>query len=269
MSMTVTQLAAGAIRETGFIGSMGAAARNGGDDRGAAPAQTGGRFRALRLLGLVLAAIVIIAAAIVAGLFSTWFARDYLNGAQIQVAPETLTLVFPAVFYPLLALATLLRPRSVAPDQWRAELGWKWPPMRLRLFGSLLGIQLLCLVWIIGLHTLVRALTSVEPTTIRPPVGSTSLILVLVLVAPIAEEMFFRGWLQARAARLVPAWGATVLTSVLFALGHYEGSLFKPAISLAMSFGAGWLRQRSGSVVPGILLHVMNNSICAAALRLA
>jgi membrane protease YdiL (CAAX protease family) len=80
-------------------------------------------------------------------------------------------------------------------------------------------------------------------------------------VAPFVEELFFRGFMfTVFAKRMGVAW-ATPLVGVIFGLGHAPA----PAISLVALgvFGAGLclLYWRSQSIIPGMALHALNNSI--------
>jgi membrane protease YdiL (CAAX protease family) len=90
-----------------------------------------------------------------------------------------------------------------------------------------------------------------------------------LLVVALPEEMFFRGYLQ---TRLDDAWrgrinvfGAQVgwslvITSVLFALGHYA-TVHHPA-RLSVFFPSllfGWLRCRSGGVGAPSVFHASSN----------
>jgi membrane protease YdiL (CAAX protease family) len=81
----------------------------------------------------------------------------------------------------------------------------------------------------------------------------------------VAEELFFRGLLfGVLRSRLGVAWGV-ILTGALFSLVHAVGS---PAEALIVLFvlGAGLclLYLRTGSLLPCIGLHALNNSIAFA-----
>ena len=223
------------------------------------------RFRVLRVIGLTLAATLIFVGSSVAGGFLSGLVGGFATSMQWLVTPETLMLIFQVGFYASLAAVAFWRPRGLRSDQWWSKMGWGPTKVGLRLIGQVLGIQLLCLVW----AAVTTVLAAQHGTPGKPNVGSVSLILAFVLLAPVVEEIFFRGWLQARAARLLPAWGATALTSVLFALAHYNGSFVKPLAILALGVGTGWLRQRSGSLIPGTLLHILNNGLVAILIRLS
>jgi membrane protease YdiL (CAAX protease family) len=83
----------------------------------------------------------------------------------------------------------------------------------------------------------------------------------ICLVAPVVEELFFRGFMfGALAKRLGPWWGMGI-TGVVFAVGHAPA----PAISLVALgvFGVGLclLYWRTQSIVPCMALHALNNAI--------
>ena len=83
---------------------------------------------------------------------------------------------------------------------------------------------------------------------------------VVCLLAPVAEELVFRG----AALRTLLAWKPQhrwlmiVLSALLFALAHLNpGQLLHPfAIGLLL----GWMYERTRSVVPGIVYHWANNT---------
>ena len=86
---------------------------------------------------------------------------------------------------------------------------------------------------------------------------------VLGLLAPLAEELVFRGmlygWLAGRWSNLV----AFILSSLAFAAAHAEP--LHILLVLPLGFWFGWLRWRTGSLVPTIVAHVINNTIAVSA----
>jgi CAAX protease family protein len=80
--------------------------------------------------------------------------------------------------------------------------------------------------------------------------------LVVVLAAPIAEEVFFRG-LGVRVLGFLGGFVAIVGTSLVFALAH--GLLVAvPALGI-LALGLGWLRWRTESVWPSVIAHASYN----------
>lgn len=85
-------------------------------------------------------------------------------------------------------------------------------------------------------------------------------ILSITLLAPILEELLFRGaiqgLLQANGQR---PWVAIIVASLIFGLVHINPAQIPFAFLLGMMFG--WLYYRTGSLLPGIVGHILNNSI--------
>lgn len=86
---------------------------------------------------------------------------------------------------------------------------------------------------------------------------------VLGILAPLAEELVFRGllygWLAGRWSNLV----AFVISSLAFAAAHTEPVHI--LLVLPLGFWFGWVRWRTGSLVPTIVAHMINNTIAVAA----
>jgi uncharacterized protein len=85
------------------------------------------------------------------------------------------------------------------------------------------------------------------------------LFISVVLVAPFAEETFFRGFVFAGLrTRYRWPWAAAI-SAALFAAAHAEITFFIPAFLLGYLFA--YLYQRSGSIWPGMILHVIVNGL--------
>ncbi len=80
-----------------------------------------------------------------------------------------------------------------------------------------------------------------------------------VLVAPICEEIFFRGFLLPGLQKSMPAWLAIVITSLIFAAAHASPGSFVLLFILAIFLGM--MRVATGSIWPGVILHMANNAI--------
>ncbi len=80
-----------------------------------------------------------------------------------------------------------------------------------------------------------------------------------VVVAPIIEELLFRGVLFAGLAKRWPVWLAAVVSSLAFAVLH--GQVNVGIYTFVLGCLLSWLYVRSGSVYPGILVHFLNNLV--------
>jgi membrane protease YdiL (CAAX protease family) len=85
---------------------------------------------------------------------------------------------------------------------------------------------------------------------------------VATALAPVCEELAFRGYLQTTLAlRRRPA-AAIAGAAVLFALLHMNPVLFPALVVLGGVFG--WLTWRAGSIWPAVLAHAVNNAITSS-----
>jgi uncharacterized protein len=82
------------------------------------------------------------------------------------------------------------------------------------------------------------------------------------VVAPVAEEFFFRGFFYGALRNWRGVWPAAVITGVVFGAIH-AGSAdaeFLPPLAF-FGFALCLLRERTGSLYPCIVLHCANNSL--------
>lgn len=88
----------------------------------------------------------------------------------------------------------------------------------------------------------------------------------LVVVAPIAEEIVFRGWLYGKIRSKVPAWVGILAVSAVFGIMHLGFDLsalqWNVAINVfCMSVVMCIMREITGTIWSGILLHVLKNGV--------
>jgi membrane protease YdiL (CAAX protease family) len=83
--------------------------------------------------------------------------------------------------------------------------------------------------------------------------------LTLVVVAPIAEEIIFRGYLYGKLKKYVPAWVAIIATSLLFGAIHGAWNVFFDTFALSIVLCI--LREFTENIWSSILLHMLKNGI--------
>jgi membrane protease YdiL (CAAX protease family) len=88
------------------------------------------------------------------------------------------------------------------------------------------------------------------------PLQTTLLLLGFVILAPICEEVLFRGYIQSAFSQR-GAWFGIFMAGLLFALFHQ--SLISILALLPLAFITGYVAWRSNSLISAILLHLGYN----------
>ncbi len=95
----------------------------------------------------------------------------------------------------------------------------------------------------------------------------------LVIIAPVAEEVLFRGYLYGKLRKYMPMVGAVLLSATLFALlhlnfgtdaesGEFVVSQWNVVLGiLPLGIVLAVLREKTGSVWASILLHALKNGV--------
>jgi membrane protease YdiL (CAAX protease family) len=88
--------------------------------------------------------------------------------------------------------------------------------------------------------------------------GFFFMAVLLVIGAPVVEEIFYRGMLLRSLKRYLPVWPAILVDGFLFGLVHFD-LVTLPGLAL---FGVilAWLSHRSGRLGPNILAHATFNA---------
>jgi uncharacterized protein len=98
--------------------------------------------------------------------------------------------------------------------------------------------------------------------------GSIAAGVLIVGVAPISEEIFFRGFMFKGLRRGTPFIAAALISATIWGVFHYTGpDTWGVVLQLAV-FGVAlaWLYERTGSLWPPIAVHAVNNALAFAIL---
>ncbi|MBK9004772.1 MAG: CPBP family intramembrane metalloprotease [Sphingomonadales bacterium] len=95
------------------------------------------------------------------------------------------------------------------------------------------------------------------------PLNAVMLFVAIAGIAPLLEEILFRGLVQNALAKRLPAWGAILGASAIFGAVHMDYHAFPALMAMGAVFGI--LYHKTGSLRVNILAHALNN---AAALLL-
>lgn len=151
--------------------------------------------------------------------------------------------------------------------------------LALQPFSWSVGIGMLglLLMFMIGSQALTYLLNESPLVFVDPLYQSVSsvwlLIFAMVIVAPIYEELIFRGLLWSAIAEQFSnvanaehrgAIVASLVTSVIFAVIHLQYGIYEIGTIVVLALIFCYARIKSGSLVLPMLLHVVNNGAAMA-----
>lgn len=154
----------------------------------------------------------------------------------------------------------------------RDELGLRGLPTWLDLLLAPVGLVVVMIVAGILTTIMVAILPSVDWQQAQE-VGFHGLydfgehllaFICLVIIAPVCEEIVFRGWLYGKLRVRLPAVPAMLIVSLLFGIMHGQWNV--GVTVFAMSLGMCAMRELTGTIWSGVILHMIKNGIAFYAL---
>ena len=154
----------------------------------------------------------------------------------------------------------------------RDELGLRGLPTWLDLLLAPVGLVVVMIVAGILTTIMVAILPSVDWQQAQE-VGFHGLydfgehllaFICLVIIAPVCEEIVFRGWLYGKLRVRLPAAPAMLIVSLLFGIMHGQWNV--GVTVFAMSLGMCAMRELTGTIWSGVILHMIKNGIAFYAL---
>ncbi|MCC6489314.1 MAG: CPBP family intramembrane metalloprotease [Candidatus Hydrogenedentes bacterium] len=145
---------------------------------------------------------------------------------------------------------------------------------RLKLRQSATFLLLATLLVVLP-QGILRTATGIPPPTFWTDIYRSArpqypLWLGLVVLAPLFEEMLFRGLLFTGAQQTwMGAKGAVLLTALLFAIGHYQYGVIGASYIFVQGLFLGAARHRSDTIKLPILMHALWNLLFLANLAAA
>ena len=190
--------------------------------------------------------------------------------AQLLQTNPDVKVVLAVITIAAAAVVMVLLVRQLWPAQWsRADLpgfGFVQPDDKKAYLGAvLLGLAVLFLGGLLT-HLLAGGHQVQQDVAVmagKVPVGLRVLLALLVVcVAPIVEELVFRGVLLSGLARRMRVGWAIVASAIIFGCVHLPDFKFAwypvPALVL-LGLALAWMRIRTRSLWPSITLHATNN----------
>ena len=114
-----------------------------------------------------------------------------------------------------------------------------------------------------ALQELMPALPDYLSGTFKAIMGHNFGYLTLCLLAPLVEEVVFRGAILRTLLRAFGShWAAITVSALLFAVVHLNPAQMPHAFLMGLLLG--WMYYRTGSILPGVVLHWVNNTVAYA-----
>ena len=211
------------------------------------------------------AMLVTLGIAILGAAFATLVAQ--LLGYDVSAGDPPPGVTITGTFFQdgALILSAWLLARLTAGSPTWAQFGLR-PVAPLRAFGWLLGAWVAFIAFS-GIWAAALGISENDdlPQELGADDSSTALFFVAVLVcvaAPIAEELFFRGFCFTALRRWIGVAGGAIATGVIFGLIHAGSADVVFLVPLGV-FGTllCLLYHRTGSLLPCMVLHALNNSL--------
>ena len=199
---------------------------------------------------------------------------------QADLTGAIVTIIFTALIEGAFLIAPLYYAnaayRSITPHLRLAlkALGFR----RFRLINALFWVIILMII-IFGINAIYSYLITVLHLNVQTndqlilqqskvaPLSTYATLFAAVFIAPFCEEVFFRGFVFPGLRHGMSLVWAIIISSLLFGVAHADPGSFPVlfVIGLALAF----LRWRTHSIWPCIMLHMLNNGIAALVIVLA
>ena len=149
-------------------------------------------------------------------------------------------------------------------------MGLRWTPVSMNYWNTRpFSVIIWCIIVAVG--TIAPSMWLQSVLDFLPDLAGEELLdfmrhrwgyLVLCILAPLAEEVIFRGAVLRTMLEHWEGnkrWTAIVISALLFALAHMNPAQMPHAFLLGLLIG--WLYERSRSLIPCVILHCTNNTI--------
>jgi membrane protease YdiL (CAAX protease family) len=198
-----------------------------------------------------------------------FFGQAVLSAAMEGKTERTLGVVdigsAIAVQFFLLGITVMIIAFRLHPAKW---LGLRWPLWRHLFWIGPAGVGAMWILMIIlgfsGYVEWARSLGSDSQETVKlfqnakDPLLLGLLGFTAVIVAPICEEVVFRGFMYGATKKYAGIWGGGIFSAIIFACAHGNLQALLPLFILALFLT--WLYEKTGTIWAPIAVHLCFNA---------
>ena len=200
--------------------------------------------------------------------FIAWLLVKVFHITESGMNNNAIQALFTAIAYVVSVAVTIFVPWLIVKNKTtRDELGIRGLPTWSDLLLAPIGFIVFMFVGTILLALLSKFLPGINWEQTQD-VGFSNLLtqsdfaltfIMLVIVAPVAEEVIFRGWLYGKLRAKIPAIPAIILVSILFGIVHGQWNV--GVTVFVMSIVMCTIREITGTIWGGVLLHIIKNGV--------
>jgi len=232
------------------------------------PPHKGGQSRLRAIVGLPVWVAISFIAAQVLIIGAIWVSQRLSVVPPLDAQSAIVNAVFAALVY--LAALAIVMGVPYAIYRWpttRKQLGLSRLPTWLDILLTIAGAAVYIFLTGILLTIAIKLVPGINPEQAQDVgfhkiANLTEYLLAfatLIIIAPLAEETLFRGYLYGKLRRYAPVWISILITSVLFGAAHMQWNVGIDTFALSIVLCS--LREITGSIWAGILLHMLKNGI--------
>jgi membrane protease YdiL (CAAX protease family) len=188
--------------------------------------------------------------------------RDLKAAAETDGRTAQLALfAIGLMFYLEFAAAILAVARFGWGSAWREPIAWQpWSLWRNR--KRVILIFAFTLLYSLAANIALAYFYPPSVSWFKVPKDWLSLGMVFslaVILAPLTEELLFRGWIYTGLRSCIGIWPGLLLSSALFAFAHHEESHLYALAVFPIDLVLGALREWTGSIKPPMIFHSLYN----------
>jgi sodium transport system permease protein len=182
--------------------------------------------------------------------------------AKLVLLPQVGMILAPTLLMATMLTTSLGKSLRIRMPHWTAL------PLAVLLGVSLHPMYVLLAQWISYMYPL----SEQTEAAMRPFAAQISsapwltVVFLMAVVPAICEELAFRGFIFGGLVRQRGRLRAVVVTALMFGVSH--GVLQQSMAATVMGLLLGWIALRTGSVLPGILIHFTNNALSVSMERI-
>jgi len=197
--------------------------------------------------------VIVVVKYVVQSLYLSWFNNTLYSGTLTGL---TIAIVLMSGLYFIALRPQNLTWREVGVRKFSAKYWWKIPIWIL--ITIILSVAVLLLTSLLG-----NSVDNSKTESLQQNINLFTILIGIIsagVVSPVYEEIFYRGfiyrWLR---VRLGMNWGI-VISSLIFTIAHFP-TLNAMPVNFINGVVFAWVYEKTGSVIPAIIIHGVFNTI--------